>query len=64
MAARLGRALTWVPVAIAADAVLGGPAIVPGVAMAPSLAAADVVLVDRLAVRLFTYGRGDVVVLR
>ena len=64
MALRAARALTWLPVAVAADAVLGGPARAAGGGMAPALADGDVVLVDRLAVRLFTYERGDVVQLR
>lgn len=62
--ARLARALAWLPVAVVTDAVVGGPARVRGDAMAPALRSGDVVLVDRLAVRLFTYVRGNVVMMR
>lgn len=61
---RLARALTWLPVAVVVDSVAGGPARVRSADMAPALQPGDVVLVDRLAVRLFTYVRGDVVMLR
>lgn len=57
------------PVVVAVNDLIGGPASVHGRSMQPTLnpsglAANDLVLVDKLSIRLYKYSRGDVVLFR
>ncbi|KAL3131778.1 hypothetical protein ABBQ38_007495 [Trebouxia sp. C0009 RCD-2024] len=57
------------PVVVTVNDLVGGPATVHGRSMQPTLnplgsTSIDLVLVDKLSIRLFKYSRGDVVLLR
>lgn len=66
----LKTALWWTPVALTVNDCLVGAATIDGSSMQPALnpggpqAIRDRVLVDKLSSRIYTYKRGDVVVLR
>ena len=57
------------PVVVTVNDLIGGPASVNGRSMQPTLnplgsTSNDLVLVDKLSIRLFKYSRGDVVLFR
>ena len=63
------KTLWFTPVVVTANDLLVGPASVHGRSMQPSFnpegsTSSDIVLVDKLSIRLYKYSRGDVVLVR